>query len=136
MLNDEDLAVYAARLYARRAEGIIVRPATVQIGDWTPDEHECHGNVTPFCEVSFNHSPVRGWLYFDFGGLLPFVRFNTNSVVMDEHSMLLDITPTRASERYPFIRAEESEREYAELFEALKRRGLRHVDHFLNALDL
>ena len=132
MLTDEDLAAYAAQLYRRRAEGVIVRPATVQIGDWTPDEHECHGNVTTLCEVSSNHSPVRGWLYFDFGGFLAYVRFNTHSVVIDEHGELLDITPTRASERYPFIRAEEGEKEYANLIEALGRRDLKFIDHIVS----
>ena len=105
------------RLYARREEGVITNFAKVKIGDWRPTEHECHRNVTTWCEHQTDHKPVRGWLLFDFDNFLPFVRFTAHSVIEDENGDLVDITPTRGSQPYPFICAEEDEEAFASLIE-------------------
>lgn len=72
------------------------------------------------------YSPVRGWLYFDFVDLLPFVLFNAHSVVRDPEGSLWDITPAQASQPYPFLMAEESNEEYAALIQSGVSR-IRHV---------
>ena len=118
-MDNFDIDAYAARLYERRSEGIITGVAQASIGDWTPSGHDCHANVTDWCEHHPGHIPVRGWLYFNFDNLLPIVRFNAHSVIENEKGELFDITPSKASQRYPFIRAEESEEEFAFLVEEL-----------------
>ena len=135
MLSDDELTAYALRLYERRAEGIITRVARAQIGDWVPTEHECHDNVTTWCHHYSDHRPVCGWVYFDFvkvrwPGDAPFVRFNMLSVIETEHGELVDITPSRASTQYPFIRAEESEADYERIIEALKARGVEYLNYY------
>ena len=119
ILDNFDIEAYAARLYERRSEGIITGVAEASNDDWTPSKNECHANVTDWCEHYLGHKPVRGWLYFDFDNLLPIVRFNAHSVIENENGELFDITPSKASQRYPFIRAEESEEEFAFLVEEL-----------------
>ena len=101
------------RLFARRSEAVIANYEQVSVGDWQPTEHECHANVTYWCEFNTNYKVVRGWLYFDFGNCMRFVRFTAHSVVEDENGLLIDITPTKASTLYPFIRAEEDEEAFA-----------------------
>ena len=58
---------------------------------------------------------MRGWLIFEFGGLFGFVRFNSHSVIEQQDGTLIDITPSRASRRYPFIRHAGSEEDFIEL---------------------
>lgn len=113
------------RLYARRGEAVITKFAKAQIGDWKPNEHECHGNVTTWCEHHGKHKPVRGWLFFDYEDILPHVRFTAHSVIEDESGDLVDITPSRASQPYPFIRAEEDDETFASLVED---HGLMNID--------
>ena len=130
-MNDQELQAYGRRLFERRREGILVRPAAVSIGDWGPSEHECHGNVTTWCQHNpQGHKPVRGWLYFDFGLILPYVRFTAHSVVEQENGELADITPSQASQEYPFIRAEETEDAYAAL---IADGCLQHINYYWKA---
>jgi hypothetical protein len=122
-----DLVPYAARLYERRSEGVIVRPGKVIGPEWTPAYNDCHANVNALCEHDPRYRPVRGWLYFDFDQVLSFVRFTAHSVLIDENGRLWDITPSQASQPYPFIRAEGSEAEYVEIVET---RGCGNLDYF------
>jgi hypothetical protein len=122
-----DMAPYAARLYERRNEGIIVPGGRLADSNWQPAFNDCHANVNALCEADPRYRPVRGWLYFDFNNDLSFVRFTAHSVVMDEHDKLWDITPSRASQPYPFIRAEGTDDEFAQIVEV---RGLGNLDHY------
>ena len=125
MLTDEELAEIARRLYARRTEGVITRLAKAPpIENWRAREHECHWNVTNWCAFHPEHKPVRGWLYFPL-----LVQFNTHSVIENEDGELVDITPTRSSDQYPFIRAEEDEAGYIKIIEALNARGVEYLDY-------
>ena len=114
---DSYIKKIADRLYERIDEGVIVKYTKVSIGEWTPEENQCHLNVSIWCEHNENYTPVRGWLYFDLPFFYPYVLFKAHSVIRDENSVLLDITPSNASQPYPFIAAEESEREYGEFIE-------------------
>jgi hypothetical protein len=121
----QELPEYSSRLYARVHEGVIVPPAEVSLGDWQPLPNECHQNASTWCANTEGFTVVHGWLYFHFEGLLPFVLFNAHSVVRDARGQLWDITPNAASQPYPFLIAEESAQEYAQLVQSGATR-LRH----------
>ena len=106
---------YAASLYARGHEAVILSRAEVVVGDWHPTANDCHGNVTEFCAYDPAYSPVRGWLYFDFGGYLDRVQFLPHSAVRAPDEGLYDITPSQASQQYPFLVADLPEQDYAAL---------------------
>ena len=106
---------YTAALRERLSEGVDVPPATVSIGDWTPQPNQCHDNVTTWCENNSDYQVVRGWLYMDMAGQFNYEVFLAHSVVRDKEGQLWDITPKQALQEYPFIGAAESEEEYATL---------------------
>jgi hypothetical protein len=72
--------------------------------------------------------PVRGWVVFEVYTPLGLCRFIPHSVVEDEHGMLFDITPSRASRCYPFLKDEMTEEEYILLITSRK---LVNLDHRL-----
>ena len=128
MKSEAERHALATRLYARRKEAVVVSFVECSLGDWKPSEHECHRNVDWWV---FNHAgckAVRGWMFFDFHrtsmGLLPAVRFTAHSVVEDSGG-LYDITPSRASQRYPFIKHEGTEEDFISLVEGHR---LVHLD--------
>ena len=89
-----------------------LRRAEVRQGDWVPHPNRCHENVSVWCEANDGYEPVRGWLYFDLPGL-PMSRFVAHSAVRAPDGKLYDITPSRASQDYPFIESGLSEDDYA-----------------------
>ena len=109
---------YAAELYARIGDVRRLRNVEISIGDWSPLPKECHKNVTLVSVHDDRFTPVRGWLYFDFGGLLEYVLFLAHSVVRLPSGELWDITPAKSLLDYPFLAATESEVEYAALVES------------------
>jgi hypothetical protein len=121
-----DRPEYSTPLYHHRQTGLIVPPATVELGTWKPAPNDCHANVSTWCKYMPEYSAVRGWLYFDFLDQLPYVLFNAHSVVRAPDGKLWDITPSQASQPYLFLAAEESEGEYAELIEG----GISRLRHF------
>lgn len=73
-------------------------------------EHQCHDNADQFVAVNEGYRVVRGWLYFDFRehavllfGSEPFIRFSAHSLVQDVRGERYEITPSKASQPYPFI---------------------------------
>ena len=64
---------------------------------------------------------LRGWLFFDdkttSGGRVNAVTFQAHSVV-EENGVLVDITPTRASRRYPLMRHEGGEKHFITFVES------------------
>lgn len=130
MSKNDGLKQYAARLHERRGEAALLQWADVSIGDWRPTPNECHGNVTTICERDSSYTAVRGWLYFDFDDLLDQVKFVAHSAVRTPDGTLCDITPSNASQQYPFIPAEETEKIYSQLVEGSGITELWHVkDH-------
>jgi hypothetical protein len=110
-------AACAASLLARLDEAVMLRRMEVNIGDWRPIENDCHANASQICLHSPSYLPVRGWLYFDFGGLLDRVQFLAHSAVRAPTGELWDVTPSRASQDYPFITSRLSEDDYVALIE-------------------
>jgi hypothetical protein len=115
---DNELKLYAKRLYDRREQAVMLKWANVSVETWRPIPNECHGNVSEVCANDDRYSPARGWLYFDFGGTLPSVKFVAHSALRDIDGVLYDITPACTTQQYPFLLAEESEAEYASLIES------------------
>ncbi len=126
MNQDTDITAYAKRLYERRTEGIMLKWADASIGEWKPEPKMCHDNVTTFCENNPSFRPIRGWLYIDFLGMIGYVNFIAHSAINSPDGELYDITPSNATQQYPFILAEESEAEYAALVEG---RGIAKLVH-------
>jgi len=85
--------------------------------------------VDRFVLENGGYKAVRGWLAFDYEqgpliGLPSFWRFSAHSVVERVDGRLFDITPNRASQRYPFIRHPGPEGE----FEALIDSGIMYLE--------
>ncbi len=117
MRTADSIQNYGADLYKRRGSRIILQWVDVCIGDWQPEANDCHLNVTTLCESCEEYSPVRGWLYQDLAGVMPYVSFLAHSAVKAPDGKLYEITPSAASQQYPFIIAEEGEEDYATLVE-------------------
>jgi hypothetical protein len=122
------LADLARRLYDRRQEAVVVPFRNCSSEAFQPAEQDCHRNVDLWCKGHPSHMPVRGWVIFEVYSPLGFCRFISHSVVEDEDGVLFDITPTRASKRYPFLNDEMTEEEYVLLITSRK---LVNLDHHL-----
>lgn len=128
MKSEAELQALAVSLYARRGEAVVVPFSERSIDDWKPSEGQCHRNVD-WWVLNTKSTAIRGWLFFDFHntslGLIPFVRFTAHSLVQDEDGTLRDITPSKASQRYPFIRHDEGDGDFISLVE---KHQLVHLD--------
>lgn len=118
---------YCTRLFHRRDSGEIIERLNVEIGEWRPREKLCHENVSLWAAHDQTCQPVRGWIFFDFGYFMPTVRFTAHSVIRTSDGTLRDITPAQTFQAYPFIQAEESEDEYANLIE----NGVQYLEYEL-----
>jgi hypothetical protein len=107
----DEIQKKAARLYARRHEGIIVPFEDRRSEHFQPEPKECHQNVALWVRANPTHRAVYGWLSFDFS-LIGIHRFSAHVVVADENGRLFDVTPSRASRGYPFVRHEGKDDEY------------------------
>jgi hypothetical protein len=106
---------YAASLYARLDECSVLRRAEVKSESWRPQANDCHANVSEWCIRYPEYEIVRGWLYFHFEGALGRVQFLAHSAVRAPDGLLYDITPSYASQDYPFLSAKLSENDFAAL---------------------
>jgi hypothetical protein len=124
-MPDIDLEALKMSLYARRKEGVVVPYEQVTMASGPATERWCHINVDRFVSEHPDHKSVRGWLVFDLTKLLlPLCRFTAHSVVETPDRRLFDLTPTRASQRYPFLRHHGPDGE----FEAIVTAGHIHLD--------
>lgn len=127
---DGELRELGKALYERRQEAAVVPFDERRGADWAPVENQCHYNVDRWVSEHPGTRAVRGWLVFDFEktsmGLVHVVRFTPHSVVEDEDGRLVDITPSGASRRYPFLRHTGSDEEFEQLVTS---RMLVHLDH-------
>jgi hypothetical protein len=111
-----DLAAIARSVVARGSEAVIVPFRQVGMTgnqgepDWHPRPKFCHDNVAIWVARSPQHKHIRGYLIFDLRFLFGFWR-----VVELEDGALIDITPSGASQLYPFVRHTGTEEEFAEM---------------------
>lgn len=117
------------RLVGARATERFVPLVDASAPGWTPSPRSCHSNVDWWAARHPGFTAVRGWLVFDFSRasteLIDVVRFAAHSVLQGPDETLIDITPTRAKGRYPFIAHPGEGDEYAQI---VQRRGIAYVD--------
>jgi hypothetical protein len=105
--DKNELLTLARRLYARRQTAAVVPYKMLDPGHL---EGECHQNSERWARDNSGWKAIDGWLVFDYTSLeplsLPLVQFNPHSVVEDENGTRVDVTPSRASQRYPFLEHE------------------------------
>lgn len=113
-----DLLTIARRLYQRRQSGVVVPYKMV---DERHVESECHQNAGTWVRDNIGYKVVHGWMIFDHekasGGLVSLVQFNPHSIVEADDGERFDPTPSRASQRYPFIDHEGTRGEFVDLVE-------------------
>ncbi|RYG56589.1 MAG: hypothetical protein EON56_03860 [Alphaproteobacteria bacterium] len=140
----QELRDYGRGLYARLKEAVHVQlvDAHMPLTDsdaapWVPAAKECHDNVDIWVASHAEHAggpqyeAVRGWLYFDLGGMLDCVQFAAHSVVrVLSTGQLIDITPNPTESIYPFLHANVDEATYqryeSELFASLGQSSIYH----------
>ena len=114
------MAMLAADLYRRRGESVIAPYVQRSIESWKPEPKQCHRNVDIWVAGAPGSRAVRGWMLFDVAeaslGLLNYVLFEAHSVV-EENGPLVDIAPSSASRRYPFIRHPGDDQDFKKLVE-------------------
>ncbi len=125
-----DLLAVMKSLYDRQQTAVVVPYELTSIKSGNPREHECHNNADRYVLENPGCKSIRGWLVFDYtmGALIgwrPFFRFTAHSVVERADGRLFDPTPSKASQRYPFLRHEGPESE----FEAIVAAGYTNVEY-------
>jgi hypothetical protein len=128
-MPDVDLEALKRSLYARRETAVTVPYEKRELKGAPATEHGCHNNADLFVIENPDHKSVRGWLVFDLHktseGDVRLCRFTSHSVVEAPDGTMFDITPSRASQRYPFLRHEGPEGE----FEAIVLAGHVHIEY-------
>jgi hypothetical protein len=119
MSDDVRLQVLARGVVARWQDGDAIIVPFREVGmhgpdgdvDWLPLPHRCHDNVAAWVSVSPHHKAVRGYVLFPpnplYGGIL--VQAHT---VVEMEEGAFDITPTGASQSYPFVRHTGTDEEF------------------------
>jgi hypothetical protein len=114
----------AKRVLTRRGEGIIVpfrevgmRNADGSIG-WAPRQHYCHDNVAAWIYRSPQDKAVRGYVIFDMR-IFGYWKVVAHTVVETEDGTLMDITPSGASQPYPFVHHVSSDEDFATIAAAI-----------------
>lgn len=118
-MENHEIKKYTESLYKRVGDAVMLNRAEIKGGNWQPEPNMCHHNVTIWCEHNSEYTPVRGWLYFDLPGL-NYVKFIAHSVVLTPDNKLFDITPSNATQEYPFISSNLEEEHYAALVETVE----------------
>jgi hypothetical protein len=126
-LYPESIQKYIVELFERKDEGVVVQMATIEQCEWKPDFNECHNNVNFWCSSNPEYKPVRGWLFYTLGYGVDFVFFQQHSVILTPDNKLIDITPAKAMDSYPFIIANESDEDFFAKDKYLENGNLVHV---------
>lgn len=100
----QKVAAYAQWLMGRFGELRILPRREVKVGDWSPQLNRCHDNVATWLSHTPSDVGVVGWLVVDYRPTLPWVRFTAHTVVAINNSdEWIDITPSIATQDYPFV---------------------------------
>jgi hypothetical protein len=121
-MPEVDLTALAQSLYERRHEAVMVSFEVRTMASGSSYHHNCHNNVDRWVQEHPKHTAVRGWFVNDINeptnGWFPFCYFIAHSVVKDSTGQLIDITPNRASQPYPFIQHDGPETEFIAIVQA------------------
>ena len=134
-MQPDILMQLAEQLYGLRDTRRIIPFARVAIGDgsapddWTPTPKFCHANVETWVMRSPDYAIVRGWVVFDQSVLLRRFQFAAHSVIGTPDGRLLDITPSYASQPYPFIHHPGTTEEFDQLRHQYQ---IMFIDHYLD----
>jgi hypothetical protein len=118
-MSEYNLQDYIDELVSRIPTAKIVRVEEVTIGEWAPKENLCHDNVKMLCKNNSSYKHIYGWLYSnnsEFG----FINFMFHSVAQNEQGELIDITPSSARRKYPFLSCNIPNYAYEELMDIHK----------------
>lgn len=128
MKEDDFLEELAATLFAHSGNAQVVGFDPRNSKSFTALPHECHGNVDRWAAAHPESEVVRGWLVYAYTlSAFPMVRFQAHSV-LEEKGQLVDITPSDAGRRPPFIRHPDGN----EMFDLmLSKRGIVSLTHKL-----
>jgi hypothetical protein len=111
------LTELAKQLYDLRHTGQLVPFVSVGIGDgsqpddWRPAQHDCFNNTRTWVTNTQGYSAVYGWVMFRH----PLIHFAAHAVILRPDGRLMDITPSGASQSYPFIRHPGSDEEFRQV---------------------
>ncbi len=101
-----------------------------QMLDEAHPEGECHQNAGTWARDNPGWKVVHGWLVFDYehatSGLLQQVWVNPHSVVQNPDGKHVDPTPSKASQRYPFLEHEGAADDFIRIVQG---RGLIRIDY-------
>ncbi len=129
MARTDDIDDLGRRLMQARAAERFVPYVEAREVDWAPLAQDCHRTVEQWAARHGGFAAVRGWLVFDFArvslDLIGLVRFAAHSVLQAPDEKLIDITPSRAAGRYPFVVHPGTQGEFLALVEWL---GIAYVD--------
>src|SRR5258708_2579607 len=122
-----ELDAYAAALYERRNEGVLVPLRKLTVGEWHPLPKAGHKKVSRIVANDMKWNLVRVGMDLDFGVHMPYVKFLAYYGIETPEGILCDITPQqRLQDDYPFIRDLKSEDEYGEFIETYQISELFH----------
>jgi len=125
-MNEIELNLYAESLFLRLDKAVLLKRAVISGGDWEPQEKMCHHNVSFWCDSDEKYKPVRGWLYFDLPDL-EYVKFVAHSAVLTPENEIFDITPSSASQDYPFLPSGLSDEEFEKIAMSTEKGELNYV---------
>jgi hypothetical protein len=120
-----DVLEIAKSVIARRSEAVFVPFRSVGMSedgkpDWRPRPKYCHDNVAAWVYRSPLDKHARGYVICDLRAIIGVWQVQAHSVVELEDGTLIDITPSGASQLYPFVRHVGSEEEFAEMACAMR----------------
>jgi len=120
----EKLAEIGRQLYGRRYEGVVMPFVEKEGEGWRPAQCMCHANVDRWVAENPGCKGVRGWIVFDMRGFTGAYQFTAHSIVEEADGTRIDITPARASRRYPFLKHDGDPEEFLSLICSLRMQDL------------
>jgi hypothetical protein len=127
MNDDVRLQLPARGIVARLQKGQAIIAPFREVGmqglagesDWLPLPHRCHDNVAAWVSRSPQHSAARGDVIFPPNPLYGGVIVQAHTIVKMEEG-LFDITPSGASQPYPFVRHAGTDEEFEAMARAMR----------------
>lgn len=131
-MTADEIETLAKRLGAIRHMAEVLNYAAAGFeGVWNPEPKKCHENASTWADGNEGWKAIRGWLVIDFTDSFlipkPVVHFIAHSIVRRPDGSLWDITPSEATQQYPFVAHPGTDEEFREIVEVHR---LAAVDYF------